>query len=373
MTETLRDLLHRSADAVATPHVDLTALVAEAAARQRRRRVTVAVAAIAVVGAITAGSLAVRGGSSGDVEPAPAPPPSPPPSIAVDRTGTRPLVYAEGSTVHVGEESFDARGVVKLLDLTDDGVVFVIEDHHQPQLWFHDESTTVLIGLLDWTTIQDAYAPLRVDTPPSGSLVVWRQTQLGDDNVPNRYVVYDTELREEVLRIPASGRTRELQFVSDGVLYFGPGRHVLRYDVASGSTAEISRGAMDAELADQARLFTAVTETGAVIVEARPHFEEVGRRLAARIHDDAQVRAYVDVRRTNGQRLQLRLPDGYHVPGDVADNRLSYWLDDDHVVIGAGDSAGDVGPFTGDVLVCRLPNGVCRVAQRDVIGVGRRY
>jgi hypothetical protein len=136
----------------------------------------------------------------------------------------------------------------------------------------------------------------------------------------------------------------------------------------------MTREAMDAELAGRARFFTTVTESGAVMVQAEPRFEQVGRRRVAKIHDDFQLRSYVDVRLSNGEPLQLRLPDGYQVPGDdEVDNRVSYWLDDDHVVIGAGDGAGDLDPFTGDLLVCRLPNGVCRVAQRGVIGVGQRY
>ena len=65
MTETLSDLLRHSAEAVSAPSVDVAALVAHAGKRQRRRRITLALAAAAVVGAVTAGSLAVRGGSGG--------------------------------------------------------------------------------------------------------------------------------------------------------------------------------------------------------------------------------------------------------------------------------------------------------------------
>jgi hypothetical protein len=371
MTDTLSELLHRSADAVPDPQVDVAALVAEAGHRERRRRVALAVTAAVVVGAVATVSLVVRSDRVQEIEPAPSPPPSPPGTIAVDRTGTRPLVYAEGSVVHAGDETFDAGGAVKLLDVTDDGVVFVIEDDRQPQLWFHDAASTVMIGLLDWTTEERAYAPRRVETSPSGSLVVWKQSLLGDVDVPDEY---DTGRHEEVARIPATGASRDLRLVSDGALYFGSGTHVRRYDVEAGTTAVITRSAMDAELSGQPRFFRAVTQSGAVIVQAEPRFEQVGRRLVARIHDDFQLGSSVDVRLTNGERLQLRLPDEYQVPGDdEVDNRVSYWLDDDHVVIGAGDGAGDIDPFTGDLLVCRLPNGVCRVAQRDVIGVGPRY
>jgi hypothetical protein len=374
MTDTLSELLHRSADAVPDPRVDVAALVAEAGHRERRRRVALAATAVAVVGTVATVSLVVRSDRVQEIEPAPSPPPSPPGTLAVDPAGTRPLVYAEGSVVHVGDETFDAGGAVKLLEVTDDGVAFVIEDDRRPQLWFHDDASTVMIGLLDWTTEKRSYAPRRVETSPSGSLVVWKQSLHGDVDVPDEYVVYDTARHEQVARIPATGGSRDLRLVSDDALYFGSGPHVRRYDVAAGTTAVITRPAMDAELAGQARFFRTVTQSGVVMVSAEPRFEQVGRNLVAKTYDDSQLRSYVDVRLSDGERLQLRLPDGYQVPGDdEVDNRVSYWLDDDHVVIGAGDGAGDVDPFTGDLLVCRLPDGVCRVAQRDVIGVGQRY
>ena len=40
-------------------------------------------------------------------------------ACAVEPAGTRPLVYATGSTVHVGDETFDAGGAVRFLDVTD--------------------------------------------------------------------------------------------------------------------------------------------------------------------------------------------------------------------------------------------------------------
>jgi hypothetical protein len=375
MTDTLSELLHRSADAVAEPRMDIGALVARAASRQRRRRVVVAVTSASLVAAVVVGAFAVRGGQPRELEPAPSPTPSPSPpsSVAVDTTGTRPLVYAEGRTVHVGDETFDAGGDVKLLHVTDDGVLFVIEDHRAPQLWLHDAAATEMIGVLDWTKQKRSYAPRRVETAPSGSLVVWREPLLGAADAPDEYVAYDTARHEEVARMAANRATRDLLLVSDDAFYFGRGAHVRRYDVGTGTTAVITRSAMVAELADQARYFTAVTQTG-VVVEVKPRFDQVGRRLVAKTYEQYNALWDTDVLRPDGQRLELRLPDGYQVPApDEWAIRLSYWLDDDRFVIGAGDSAGDLDPFTGDLLVCRLSSGACTVAQRDVIGVGQRY
>src|SRR4051812_8276385 len=154
MTETLSDVLRHSAEAVSAPSVDVAALVARAGKRQRRRRIMLALAATAVVGAVTAGSLAVRGGSDGDIEPAPSPSPAPPSSVAVDPTGARPMVYAAGSTLHVGDETFEASKPVAFIDATDDGAVY--EAANDCTLWFTDGTTASVIGKSPWTAAPTA-------------------------------------------------------------------------------------------------------------------------------------------------------------------------------------------------------------------------
>jgi hypothetical protein len=41
---------------------------------------------------------------------------------------------------------------------------------------------------------------------------------------------------------------------------------------------------------------------------------------------------------------------------------VSQWLDDDHIVVWANRSEGDLPARVGDLLVCPLPDGICRVA-----------
>ena len=105
------------------------------------RRLAMAAGSAGVIAAIVVGSLAFRSDPSAEPDPAPSPSPSPSPSVAVDpiNDGTRPLVYAAGSTVHVGDETFDAGAVVGFLDVTDDGVVFVTEDEQDVVPRRHDD------------------------------------------------------------------------------------------------------------------------------------------------------------------------------------------------------------------------------------------
>lgn len=391
MTQSLSDLLRRSADAVPDPLLDLDGLMTEAGKRQRRRRFAVVATAAATVGAIAAVSFVVRSGQERSLDPAPSPDPSP--SVVVDATGTRPIVYADDSTVHVGDESFDAGGDVTFLDVTDDGVVFAIEDGDRPRLWFRDSTTTQAIGRVDRFPGNYLFLPGRVHTASSGSLVVWEDATSRTDDRSDQFVVYDTSLREIVALIPVIGAYSQMLQVGDGQVYFNPDPatpgcwvidqqdlhpcvdpHLFRYDVASGQTTEITQSALDAELDTRPRMFKAVAQDGHVVFTESPQFEQVATRLVASVHYNVVDSDATDVTRTNGEALRLRLPEGYHVPGDVPDNSgVAYWLDDDRIVVAAGDSAGDIGPVRGDLLVCLLPDGVCDVAQRDVTLVAPRW
>ena len=148
------------------------------------------VAAAVVVGAVALGSFVIRGDSGAEPEPAPSP-------TLVER----PLVYAAGATVHVGDETFDAGATVVFVDATDDGVVFTTED--DSRLWFHDGSTAEVIGLVP---IEFALQP-DVDTANPGSLVVWTDAASPSGKRPGYRptdkIIYDTSQRAVVGRLPA--------------------------------------------------------------------------------------------------------------------------------------------------------------------------
>jgi hypothetical protein len=370
MSENLSDLLRRSADGAPELHLDVAWLVDEAGRRQRQRRISVAAAAAAVVGLVAVGSLAVRSGLDDRSEPGPAlPSPSPTPTeVDPDASGSRPLVYATGSTVHVGDETFDAGGNVGFLDVTDDGVVFIIEDDDD-RLWFHDGTTKHELGRVPYGHVGFFYTPLYVSTANPGSLVVWEDAE--------RFVVYDTAQREVLTRIPFVGQSNEVVHVDDGFVYFNPSKdapgcwvidiqfctepHLFRYDLASGETTKISQALLEADLSTHRRMFVLKpSQTTTIPFGAGAGFMQVGRQL---VPWDVNAGVTV-VTRTSGERIRLRVPAGYTAPVDAL--VVSQWLDDDRIVLSASHGNGDTDPSrNGDLLVCRLPNGVCRVAVHE--------
>jgi hypothetical protein len=375
MNRSLRELLHSSAGAVPEPRLDVTALVAEAGRRRRRHRVLVVATATAAVGAVALGALAVKSDEPRDVEPAPSPPPSPPGTVAVDTTGTRPLVYAEGRTVHVGDRTVRAEEPPGFVDVTDDGAVF--EATLDNTLWFTDGTTTTPIGTTTYTAAPTFHGG--VWTGDTGSLVVWGDVAGRPSREPTEMVVFDTSRLEEVGRFPFVGQYTQVVYVDDDQVYFTPDNttpgcwlhdvqgcddpHLFRYDVVSGETTEIGLAELDADMATHARVFVAdVDETDSVHdLHQGARFTRDGRTL---------VHAYPSpLTRSNGVAVRLRVPSGWTAPGPGPEGfdgliQVSQWLDDDTVVVWADDGGGDLPAKEGAVLVCRLQDGVCRVVVR---------
>ena len=221
--------------------------------------------------------------------------------------------------------------------------------------------------------------PSYVMTSNPGSLLVWADATSRTHGSIDQFAVYDTARREVVTTIPFTGVDDQLLHVDDGNVYFNPDKgspgcwvldihfcddpHLLRYDLASGKTTKISQAALEAELSTHARMFvTAEADAEIKFTEGGTGFKQVGRRLVP-MDSGGGVTVFT---LTSGERIQLRLPDGYVAPGDGEGGiGLSQWLDDDRIVLVANDGDGDTGPSHGDLLVCRLPDGVCRVVVSD--------
>jgi hypothetical protein len=386
MSEYLGDLLSRSADAVPKPRLDVSELVAQADRRQRRRRLAVVASTTAILCAIVAGSFAVRGGQSQHLEPAPPPSPSvvnlsPSPSAPDPRPrAARPLVYAAGATVHVGNDTFDAGSPVLFLDATDDGVVFVTEDSdrfwYSDTLWFNDGSTTEAIGRVPTEHI----GLFEVSTTNPGSLVVWpdanRRGNESPDQFVDQFVVYDTSRHEVVARVPFTGHYNQVLHVDESHLFFNPDKdtpgcwvydiqyckdpHLLRYGLETGNTRKIPQASLAAELRSRPRMLVlaeARGDTGTVFTSgAMARFDLVGRRLVpVDSNGDPTV-----VRLTSGEPVALRVPAGYSAPGN--EMPVVQWLDNDRLVLFPNQGRFDSPPEVGDLLKCRLPDGLCRVA-----------
>ena len=296
---------------------------------------------------------------------------------AVDKYGARPLVYADGSTVHVGDKTVEARDPVAFIGATDDGAVY--EAALDGTLWFTDGTSTSVIGTSQFTAAPTAHGGV-VTTGDSGSLVVWADVTGRRNKVPVELVVFDTSRREEVARIPFAGPGRDgtVVHVGEDQVWFAPSSrrgcwvggahpcgdpHLFRFDVASGETTKIALDDLDAVLSTRARMFVAedndleFNEPG---FSEGANFRQVGRRLATVTSGGDPM----TLTRSNGDEVRLRLPSGYVAPGPEGSGGItvSQWLDDDHVVLWADDGGGDLPAKEGDLLVCRLPDGVCRVA-----------
>jgi hypothetical protein len=366
MTERLGNLLRRGADSVAPPPLDLDGLVAEASRRRRRRRYIVIATATAAVCAVVLGAVLAAGtGGSKTEGPSPAGTPSPSFSIGVDAEGSRPLVYAEGRTVHVGDQVIDAAEPVAFIAPTDDGAVY--EATLDGTLWFTDGATTEAIGTSGYTAAPTAHSGVVV-TGSSGSLVVWADLAHGRPGIGSEFVVYDTSRREEVARIPfpERGRAAYVEYVGESEVWYGADggtdRQLYRFDETSGSTTPLHRSDLHAVLDTDRRTFTAVASDGRM-VHGQPSFDVIGSQLVAGIHDDVDDDA-TPVTLADGSELRLQLPTGYVGPWPADEDpalAVSQWLDDDHVVLWADDGGGDLPAKSGDLLVCRLPDGVCRV------------
>jgi hypothetical protein len=377
MTDTLRDLLRQDADNAEIPTLDANEVIVQGEQQLHRRRMTTVLAAAAVVAVIAVGGIvagSVQHQSQGPID-------KPTKTHKGQRTdepkGARPLVYAVGARVHVGDKTVEAVKPVAFIDATDDGAVY--EATLDGTLWFTDGTTTSVIGTSSCTACPTPHGGV-VSTGDSGSLVVWGDASGRQNELPVEFVVFDTSSHEEVARIPFTepGLGDSVLYVDEDHVYLNPDPdtpgcwvidandihpckhpHLFRFDVASGETTKITLADWDAELSTRARMF--VTEMPDNIGTFHPiypgaDFAQVGRRL---------VHAYPSpLALTDGEEVRLRLPSGYVAPGPGSEGGIagSQWLDDDHIVVFASRGEGDLPGREGDLLVCPLPDGICRVA-----------
>ncbi len=156
------DVLRRLGDQIVPPPFEAL----RETARRRTRRTRVASVAVAA-SVVAASATAVYLGRDADrrTEPAPVTPPT-----------SRPLTYADGSTIHYGDQAVEADGRVVELDVTDDGVAFRTDDG---RIWFTDGSTPDQLGALGETGpgYRDPWPltshPGWMLSPNSGSRLVW--------------------------------------------------------------------------------------------------------------------------------------------------------------------------------------------------------
>jgi hypothetical protein len=356
------DLLRRLADEIVPPSLD--ELRTTARRRDRRHAMVVAVTGAAVVGAVAVGTL-LTGSNGENSEPQPAPAP--------EQSTTRPLTYAEGTTIHYGDQAVEAAGPVKELDLTDDGVAFRTADG---TLWFTDGSNIEELGAVG--DPGPAYGP--DSWPPMwtpgwmvsgnlGSRLAWFEfIEPGEPEV----VVYDTAAAEEVARAPVTledGSYAVLHSITDDYAYWfiDPNSDSdqdpdARYDLTAGTQAAVTPEEYQADFRSNGTARTLVISHS----ERQPPPGTFPRSYEL---TDGMSWNFAIARRVvpMGEQPLIALdgqtatPFVFEAPPDYPGNPGTgtswsvQWLDDDTVVLLSGTPGGE------DLLECDVA-GACAVA-----------
>ena len=355
------DLLRDLTDQVRPPSFD--ALVATAR-RRDRRGVAAVTAACAAVALVVGGGLLLSDGSDRS-----APDPAPPGET------TRPLTYADGVTIHYGDQTIDAPGPVREVDVTDDGVAFRTSDG---RIWFTDGTAVDELGSLGepaepgpdyerhWTQ-SHRFSPVPtsagwVVSGNSGSHLAWFEFPRPG---PPEVVVYDTRAREVVVRTQVAvdaGSWAAPHSVDDESAYFflDPDPFAddqlpqARLDLATGAQAPVSaeeyladvgsRPARSLQISHQEKGFRLYEITDG----AGWNFSVQGGRVQPSGMQPLQVRDAL-----TGKRFAFDAPAGYPRSNMVW---LVQWLDDDTVVLLSAKGDSD------DLIECHVSTGGCEIA-----------
>jgi hypothetical protein len=374
-------------------------------ARKRRQVGAVAAAVVAVVLALTAGVGILAFTGTDDTPPAtPAPRPTSTPTVLVEKgPSARRLTYTTGHKIHWGDRVIDVGSTVWEITATDDGVVFMRAGKKKSdcfsyadgcnELWFADGSEILHIGTVYGSVIRGFY----FQGSSSGSTAAWFEPSRtahphgSGYDFTGEWVVYDIHERREVARMGTPGRDTDraghphliIEAVFDDYVYWVPDdreaewcreyskaggmclhhRAVMRLNVVTGAQTKVPWSAYVSDRLSRPRMFFAQTYTadypynptpGDHPGEERVDFHRDGDRLVA---DYYGGRGTVTVRLAGtDERVRLRPPPGYH--NDTNLWVMVGWLDDSRVVVRADNK--------DDLLVCRLPDGRCRIAARDV-------
>jgi hypothetical protein len=365
------DLLRRLGDQIAPP--PFQALRETARRRGRRARVATSLAVAAIVAAVSATAAYVDRGDDRRIQPAPAPAPT-----------SRPLTYADGSTIHYGEQSVEADGTVVELDVTDDGVGFRTGDG---RIWFTDGSTTDRLGALGQTG--PGYGdPWPLTSHPSwmlssnsGSRLVWFEFPTpGEPEV----VVYDTGTAQEVARdavgmkpghaaVPASVSEDFVYWYKDPISDQMPeDQSLVRYDPATGEQTRVSEPDLLDDL-DRDAAVRSIRLKGDGRWDTAPHgfhySDGMGQQMGLRLRKDtAGVDGVAPVGAGDMVAEDVHgRPFAFEPPPDYTDRSgvawLVQWLDDQTVVV--------LSPLrqSTDLIACHLETGTCEVAASAPAGI----
>jgi hypothetical protein len=349
---------------------------------RRRLAVTVAAGAVALgVVALSVGTgVLPRGtGEGADVAARPLAAPGSP-------AQPRPLTYAEGSTIHLGDRTIDTQRDLLSLEVTDDGAAFTT---FYGGVWFTDGRTVTQIGVTSAARATDtgvqwgpAGRPIgRVVAARTGSRLAWLEYPVFGDRVePPEIVVYDTRERHRVARLPVTANAdcpvcAQVIAVRDDDVYWsdlsqstlvsanrGSARNLFRTEVSTGNTRRVPATEYRSVLRRGPRALVVgdSLESGAVGDGVGEDFALVGGLLV--FHALGGGRETFDA--GTGQRLLLRAPARYAHAGPAESFYLFEWLSDDRFAM-LDATAWHTGVHRGeDLLVCTISTQRCTVAIR---------
>jgi hypothetical protein len=368
----MRDIKQR-VDHVEVPQLDVASLVESGERRLRRRRVTAVAGAAAVMLAVGIGVTTWNYQTTSSQEPVEQPSPDP------TRTAERPLTYAVGSTIHHGAQTIDVEQEVHMVDVTDDGVVFVRQSpdttrYEQPGakgLWFTDGSEVVQIG----TVYGSPARGYGVTASDAGSTLVWTEPDgaWSDWSSDTRSVVFDTESMQVVTRLPDVLRAYDDAVYwmpagttcgedggpigGEGTVSCSPNERVMRYDVAAGSSEPVSWDAYQEDASTRPRTIGARDGDGGT--EPRSlidlDFDRRGSELVISNRAGEATPVFTEAR--TGEPIRLRVPAGATTATLF---HASHWLDDDNLVLFGYTVMRTELADEGDIFACALSTGSCR-------------
>ncbi len=345
------DLLRGLGDQLAPPPLDL---LRETARQRNRRTATATMVATAVV--VVGLTAALVGIGDGDTASRPIQPVGP----AVD--DTRPLTYADGATLHLGDEVVSMPAPVIEIDLTDAGAVVRTDDD---SIWFTDGSRLERLGERgEPAAAYDGERPLftsagAVFSGNTGSLAAWLEFPTPTEPV---LVVYDTTAREPVVdrqALTIRGDSWELlDSVTEEAAYWFLDPSVddqvpsARLDLETGDQSRTTRAQFEAERPAKGSPRTLTTNDDGtwpfvVIDGIQQQFGNDGGRFTPT--------GGGDFREWDGLTHE---PVAYDAPPGYQDVLLflTQWIDDDTVVLRATVEDGYA------LLVCRNSTHACETA-----------
>lgn len=388
MNDLLRDTLDERARAVDVPELDVAALVRSGERRLRRRRNGV-VAAVALAVAMVVSAPTLVAGFRDDPRPVDRPGPiGPTPSPDPDaRPNRRPLVWAEGSTLHVGERHLDigftppfwngddtgwSRDSLAVLRATDDGAVFATLDG---RIFFSDGGTIVRAG-----SVSSPRITRRSVSYPSGGPDSWIWT----DSVGSRafwvveapetgrleIVVYDTAARDVTdrvhLAVPPGRGFGDWEVYGDHVYW----RHsplngsvlrnrLVRTTLSTGASVPADDAMVKA---DRASFSPALLVGNRRVTERDAQTFVVEDGVLQALHPDGDP----DVDRrllpafdpSSGDLLRFRAPAGVQ---QVRDLVLFGWQDTDRFALSTTPTHLTQ---RRDIVVCRISTEACKIVVR---------